>query len=232
MMGTSIPVTRARKPAVKTLTPVESATINKLHAEQQAYEAEARYNNLQSERLVRVKVEEDASADSQRILDFVTEVNDVSVYRAISALSQWRIKAKTPVTIRFNSPGGDLVAGMALYDYIIMVRNEGIVVNTVALGMAASMGGVLLQAGTTRYIAPGAWLMIHEVTADVYGKLSEIADTTKWVERTQDKLAEILAERSIYSKTQIKTKWRKKDWWINADDAVKQGFADEIAFLA
>lgn len=228
-MASSIPATRVRKSAVKILTSVEQATIDKLKAEQHAYEAEAKYNSLQSERLIRVRTEENASADSQRILDFVTEVNDPSVYRAISALSQWRVKAKTPITIRFNTPGGDLVAGMALYDYIILVRNEGIVVNTVALGMAASMGGVLLQAGTTRYIAPGAWIMVHEVSADVYGKLSEIADTTKWVEKTQDKLAEILAERSIYTKAQIKVKWKKRDWWIDAPTAVKVGFADEIA---
>jgi ATP-dependent Clp endopeptidase proteolytic subunit ClpP len=204
--------------------------VEKLHAERDAYAAEAYYNTLQAERLVRVRIEEDASIDHQRILDFVTEVNEASVYRAVHKISEWRVKSKEPITIRFNSPGGDLVSGMALYDYIIMVRNEGITINTVALGMAASMGGILLQAGTRRFIAPGAWLMIHEVTADVFGKLSEIADTTKWVERTQDKLAEILAERSTLTKTQIKNKWRKKDWWLNADEALKLGFVDEIAF--
>jgi len=207
--------------------------IAKFKAEAAAYTAEAEYNLLQSERLMRVRDEEDASTDHNRILDFVVDVTDQSVYRSLQKLSEWRAKSLAPITIRFNTGGGDLISGMALYDYIIMLRNEDVVVNTIALGMVASMGGILFQAGTNRYMSPGAWLMIHELSTFNEGKLSEVKDYTKWLERAQVKMEKILASRSTLSLASIKRRTAKgKDWWLDAEEAVKYGFADSIAFTA
>lgn len=209
---------------------VEEAQIRKFDAETRAYSAEAEYNKLQTERLIRVREEEDADVDHQRILDFVVDVSDGSVYHAIKKLSEWRQKSKEPITVRFNTGGGDIIAGTALYDYIVALRGEGLVVNTVGIGMVASMGSILLQAGTKRSMTPGAWLMIHELQTFNEGKLSEVKDYTKWLERVQLKGDQILAERSILSVAQIRRRTAKgKDWWLDAGEAVKFGFADEIA---
>ena len=206
------------------------AQIDKYKAEAAAFKSEERYNNLQSARLLRVSDDENATLDSQRILDFITDVNDVSVHRAITKLSEWRQKSDRPIVIRFNTPGGDLISGMALYDYIVMLRAEGISVATMATGMCASMGAVLLQAGSPRFVTPNAWFMIHEISSFSEGKLSEIEDETKWLIRAQARFLDILAERSKLSKVEIKKRWRPANgWWMSPEETVEFGFADEIS---
>jgi ATP-dependent protease ClpP protease subunit len=82
-------------------------------------------------------------------------------------------------------------------------------------------------------MSPGAWLMIHELSTFNEGKLSEVKDYTKWLERAQIKMEKILAERSTLSLASIKRRTAKgKDWWLDADEAVKYGFADGVAFTA
>ena len=208
---------------------LEQAQLKKFEAEAGAYLAEQRYNDLQSERLLRVKEEEDADVSNQRILDFVTEVTDSSVYHAIKRLSEWRHRSPEPITIRFNTPGGDIIAGVALYDYVQTLKGESIVVKAEGLGMVASMGAVLLQCGTTRAMSKGCWLMIHELSTYNEGKLSEVKDTTKWLERAQLKLDHILTERSTLTLAQLRRRTSKgKDWWLDAGEALKYGFIDSI----
>lgn len=211
-------------------TQLMQAQIDKYKAEAAAFRSEEAYNNLQSARLKAARRNEKASLDNQRILDFITEVSDASVHRAVTKLGDWRVRSLKPITVRFNSPGGDLISGMALYDYIVMLRQEGIEVTTVATGMCASMAAVLLQAGTKRLVTPNAWFMIHEVSSFSEGKLSEIEDETKWLIRAQSRFLDILAERSKLSKAEIKRRWRPANgWWMTPEETIEMGFADEIA---
>ena len=199
-------------------------------AEREAYVAEAYYHRLQSERLERARAEEDAAVESQRILDFTSEVGYGSARSAINTLAEWRAKDPgKPITVRFLTPGGDAIPGLALYDYIRMLVAEGTPVTTVGIGMAASMGAVLLQAGSTRLVTPSTWVLIHEISSVAAGRLSEMIDEAKWTERVQTRLLDILAEKSTMSKAAIKRKWMRKDWWLNAEETVRLGFADAIA---
>jgi len=209
---------------------LSNAQIDKFKAEAEAFRSEARYNGLQSDRLLRAEADERSTLNNQRIYDFVSEVNEVSVHHCLSRLTEWRNKSKDPIMIRFNTGGGDLISGMALYDYIRGLVDEGIEVTTVAMGMAASMGAVLVQAGSRRYVTPGVWMMIHEVSSFSEGKLSEIEDETRWLTRAQDAILDILAERSTYTKAEIKRKWKVSNgYWMTAQEAVEYGFADAIA---
>ena len=211
------------------LTRVDLARIKKYDAEAEAYIAERKYNDLQAERLIRVRKEEDSSPDSQRILDFASEVTDGSVYRAIGRLTEWRHRSHDPIIVRINSGGGDIISGLALYDHILELRGDGIEVTTIGTGMVASMAGILFQAGSRRLMTPGCWMMIHELSTFNEGKLSEVIDYTKWLERVQADMVKILAERSTLTVAQIKARTAKgKDYWINAEEAVKFGFADGI----
>jgi ATP-dependent protease ClpP protease subunit len=90
------------------------------------------------------------------------------------------------------------------------------------------MGGILLQAGDERVIGKNAHLMIHEISAGAVGKLSEIEDEAKFCAMLSDRLVDILAERSTLTPTQIKRRWKRKDWWLSAEEAVELGFADRI----
>lgn len=201
-----------------------------LEAEARAYTAEARFHDLQVERLERARAEEDAQQDAQRILDFTAEVNYRTVRDAIDTLAQWRQKAPgEPITIRLLTPGGDVIAGMALFDYIRLLVAEGHEVTVIGIGMVASMGAVLLQAGSTRLVTPSCFLMVHEMSVEAGGKLSEVADEAKLAQRMQDRILDILTERCTLTRRTIKKRWERKDWWINAQEAVDLGFADAIA---
>jgi len=215
--------------APKVYTLDEAKTRSAL-AEAKAYEAEARYHNLQADRLERSFEDEVVALDAQRIYDFTGEVSTNTVRHAINELTEWRARdPESPITVRFFTPGGDVLAGLALYDYLRELQRDGIKVTTVAIGMAASMGAILLQAGSTRLVTPNSYIMVHEVSTIALGKLSELKDEQKFTQRIQDRLLEILAERSTLTTRQIRTKWTRKDWWLDAKDAVDVGFADGIA---
>jgi ATP-dependent protease ClpP protease subunit len=79
-----------------------------------------------------------------------------------------------------------------------------------------------------RVMGPNAFLLIHEVSAGTSGKLSEMSDNIDFWKRQEAKLLKILAERSKMTVTQIKRKWHKTDWWLDADQAIVLGFADTI----
>jgi len=207
----------------------QEARVKALLAEAKAYEAEARYHNLQSDRLDRAAEDESITLDEQRIYDFSGEVSFTSVRNTINDLTEWRARSTDPIVVRFFTPGGDVLAGLALFDYLRELQRDGIEVTTVAIGMAASMGAILLQAGGKRLVTPSSYLMVHEIATVALGKLSEIKDEQKFSERIQNRLLDILAERSTMSARQIKTRWSRRDWWLDAQESVDIGFADAIA---
>lgn len=203
------------------------AEIEKVRGEIKETSAKRRFLDLQIESEERAREDADATTHGQRIYDFVGEVSESSAKKAILYLSNWRAKGLEPITIRFFSPGGDVIAGLALYDYMIALRNEGIIINTHCLGWTASMAGVLLQAGTNRFVGPNAFMLIHEVGTYASGTVSEIEDEAKFTKRLQDRILSILASRATLSERQIAVKWKRKDWWLDADEMLALGLADK-----
>lgn len=170
-----------------------------------------------------------SSADSARVYTFYEAVKSASVERCMEELGIWsRRDPGQDIKIILNSPGGNVLDGLALYDYIQQLRGDGHKIEVVGLGMAASMGGILLQAGDIRTMGKNSWMLIHEVSSGAIGNLSEIEDEVEFIKRLQNGLVEILAERSHLTATQIKRKWKKKDWWLSAGEALELGFIDGI----
>jgi ATP-dependent Clp endopeptidase proteolytic subunit ClpP len=160
---------------------------------------------------------------------FYDGVNWDSVKAAIGDLNVLsRRHAGQPLTIVLNSPGGTVLPGLALYDHIRDLSARGHHITTKVRGMAASMGGILLQAGDTRVVGPEALVLIHEVSAGTIGKVSEMQDRVNFSKLLWDKLAKILARRSKMSAEEIQKATYKFDWWISAEEAVEKGFADQI----
>lgn len=150
-------------------------------------------------------------------------------------LDQAKAVEPSPIEIVFFSPGGSITDGMALYDYIQTVRRAGHHVTTSCIGMAASMAGILLQAGDTRAMSRESWLMIHEASFGSSGKTSAIEDRVEWVKKQQDRILDIFAERAKTSnadkpiaRSTIKRNWNRKDWWISSEEALKDGLVDEL----
>lgn len=194
-------------------------------------DAEARLNTVEAESLEMDVAEYRAEAQRHGIYHFVGAVGEDSVKSCIEKLDQWsRRDPGCDFTLVLNTPGGDVIDGLALYDFITqdLRENRGHKVTTVTRGYAASMGGILLQAGDKRLVGRNAYVMIHEVASGAIGKLSELEDEYKFVKRIANRLVGILAERSTLTEKQIKGRWERKDWWLDSKEVIDLGFADEV----
>lgn len=160
---------------------------------------------------------------------FVGEVSSKSVDACMDQLTIWmRTRPGEPIEIQFNSPGGSVVDGLALWDFIQTLKVKGHHITTSAIGYAASMAGILLQAGDARVIGRESWLMIHETSFGVYGKFGEVADRTDWIKRVQLRILDIFASRSTLSAEEIGDLWERKDWWLDSTECLELGFVDQI----
>lgn len=167
---------------------------------------------------------------NNRVYDFTGVVHAETTERAIQTISRWKRQSSDPITVRISSPGGSVIDGLGLYDFLLGVRESGIEIRTVVLGIAASMACILLQAGTKRVVGPKSRILIHEIQAEHEGKLSlsDMEDQTKLFEVINKDLYAILAERSKVTVKEIETKAKRRDWWLSATEVVAKGFADEI----
>lgn len=133
------------------------------------------------------------------------------------------------ITLKINSPGGSVSAGMAIYD--VMKYGIKCDVRTVAIGTAASMGAFLLAAGTKgkRYATPSAKIMIHQPLGGVQGQATDICLVANHLENIKKELAEILAEAC--SKTTKKLlRDMERDNWKSSSEAKEYGLIDHVGF--
>lgn len=167
--------------------------------------------------------------NDSRTVYFLGEVNSSSVARAMDSLTEFSLTDPgCDIDFIINSPGGEITEGLALFDHIQILKRRGHLVTTMALGEAASMGGVLLQAGTIRAMSKESWLMLHEAAFGGRGKTFEMEDRVEFVKRVQGRLLDIFAARSTMDRDAIKSKWERRDWWLSSDDALAAGFIDEV----
>lgn len=160
---------------------------------------------------------------------FDQPVRPDSAKACMDQLTVWeRTEPGCALEIRFLSPGGSIIDGMALYDYIQRLRRAGHKVTTVAYGMAASMAGILLQAGDVRIMTKESWLLIHEASFVAGGSMGNVEDTVEWVKKIQQRILAIFAERSHLTKRQVEARWKRKDWWLSSDEALALGLVDEV----
>lgn len=133
---------------------------------------------------------------------------------------------KKDISLYINSPGGSVTAGMALYDTMQHVKPA---VATICVGMAASMGAVLLSAGAKgkRFILPNAEVMIHQPLGGTEGQASDIAITAKHILKIRENLNKILSKNTGNPLSQIE-KDTDRDFFMSAEEAKKYGIIDEI----
>ena len=136
------------------------------------------------------------------------------------------IEPDKEITLYINSPGGDVSAGLAIFDTMRFIKPD---VATVCLGTAASMAAVLLCAGTRgrRAILPHARVMLHQPLGSVKGQAADMAIAVREVERRKQELYGILAERTGQPLDKL-TADADRDFWLSADEAVAYGMADLV----
>ena len=172
-------------------------------------------------------------AEDWYTLTFMGPVDRQSTLQAVGNLMIIAEKAQNDDRgIRFilNSPGGSIMDGLMIFDTLLGIREAGIPVETGCYGIAASMGGVLLQAGDHRWMGRNAWLMIHNAAFGVQGKTYMVEDELELSERLEEQIKEIYEVRSGGRLTgaKIEEEWYRKDWWLSAPEALKLGAIDEI----
>jgi len=134
--------------------------------------------------------------------------------------------AKKDVSIYINSPGGSVTAGLAIYDTIQFLKCD---VATYCVGQAASMGAVLLAAGTAgkRFALPNARIMIHQPWGGVQGQASDISIQAKEILRLRERINEILAHHTRKDIDVIASD-TDRDFFMSAKDAREYGLVDEV----
>ena len=162
-----------------------------------------------------------------RIIMLCDEVNDATASLVVSQLLF--LESEDPnkdIYLYINSPGGSVTAGMAIYDTMQYIKCD---VNTVCVGMAASMGAFLLAGGTKgkRMILPNAEVMIHQPLGGAKGQATEIEIAAKHILHTKEKLTRILSENSGQS-YDVMLNACERDNWLTADEAVNFGLVDKI----
>lgn len=133
---------------------------------------------------------------------------------------------KKDISIYINTPGGSVTAGMAIYDTMQYVKAD---VRTICVGMAASMGAVLLAAGKKgkRIALPNSEILLHQVMGGVEGQAIEVEITARHIVKIKDKLNQILAKHTGKPINKIETD-TDRDFYLTAVEAKEYGLIDEI----
>jgi len=134
--------------------------------------------------------------------------------------------SEADISIYINSPGGEVYAGLAIYDTMRMIRPQ---VKTLCLGMAASMAAVILAAGTPgkRFSLPNARIMIHQGSAGFRGNVPDIEIAARETLTLTTKLTEILAQHTGQPFDKVKAD-TQRDYYLTGDDAKEYGLVDEV----
>ena len=133
---------------------------------------------------------------------------------------------KKDISMYINSPGGSVSAGLGIIDTMNHIKPD---VRTVCVGLAASMGSVILSQGTKgkRGILPNAEVMIHQPWGGIQGQASDIEITARHILKTRERLNKMLAKASGRPLSQIE-KDTDRDFFMTAEESVKYGLVDEI----
>lgn len=136
------------------------------------------------------------------------------------------VDSEKDISIYFNTPGGSVYAGLGIYDTMQYINPE---INTICTGMAASMGAVLLTAGSKgrRSALPHSRVMIHQPMGGAQGQASDIEITAREIKKLKNELYDILAKHSGNSFEKIE-KDSDRDYWMTAKEALEYGMIDEI----
>ena len=162
-----------------------------------------------------------------RIIFLSDEVNDTTASLVVAQLLF--LEAEDPdkdIHLYINSPGGSVTAGMAIYDTMQYIKPD---VSTICMGMAASMGAFLLNAGAKgkRFALPNSEIMIHQPLGGAKGQATDIEIHAKWILKIKERLNKILSERTGQPIEKIQED-TERDNFMSAQEAKEYGLIDEV----
>jgi ATP-dependent Clp protease protease subunit len=155
------------------------------------------------------------------------QVDDDSAKHVVDRLMYLDALGTEDIQLYINSPGGYVTSGFAIYDCIKALKSN---VSTICTGFAASMGSIILSAGTKgkRFIQPHARVMIHQPSGGARGQASDIEITAKEILLTKELSAQILAD-NCGQKFEKVMKDFNRDHWMGAEESVEYGIVDKVS---
>ncbi len=163
----------------------------------------------------------------ERIIMLSDEVNDVTASLVVAQMLYLdSVDPDKDIQLYINSPGGSVTSGFAIYDTMQHVKAD---VQTICVGMAASMGAFLLAAGAKgkRFALPNSEIMIHQPLGGAQGQVTDLKIRTEWYMKTKNKLNTILSERTGQPLEKIERDV-ERDFFMSAEEAKAYGLVDEI----
>jgi ATP-dependent Clp protease protease subunit len=161
-----------------------------------------------------------------RIIHVVGEIDMEMAQSIVAQLLYLAAESDEDIQLYINSPGGSISAGMAIYDTMQYIKPD---VATVAVGMAASMGSVILSGGAKgkRYILPHAEVLIHQAMGGAEGQSSDVEIAARQLKKSKDMLNQILSQNSgqPLEKVQQDT---DRDYWMTGQEVVDYGLVDKV----
>jgi ATP-dependent Clp protease protease subunit len=130
------------------------------------------------------------------------------------------------IKLYINSPGGSVTAGLAIYDTMQYIKPD---VSTISIGLSASMGALILAAGTKgkRYALPNSEILLHQVAGGARGQATEIEITAKQILKIKERMNKILAKHTGQPLSKI-SKDTDRDFYLTADEAKEYGIIDKV----
>ena len=162
-----------------------------------------------------------------RIVFLGEEVTDISANLIVAQLLFLESEdANKDIHLYINSPGGSVVAGMAIYDTMQYIKCD---VSTICMGMAASMGAFLLAGGKKgkRYALPNSEIMIHQPSGGARGQATEIQIAAEQILKSKKKLNEMLAANTGKS-LEVIERDTERDFYMSAKEALEYGIIDNV----
>lgn len=162
-----------------------------------------------------------------RIIFLGTTIDDTVANLVIAQLLFLESQDKTKdIKLYINSPGGSVTAGLAIYDAMQYVKPD---VSTICVGLAASMGAVLLAAGAQgkRFSLPNSEVMIHQVLGGVQGQATDIKIHAERILKIKDRLNDILAKHTGQKKSKVEVD-TERDYFLDPNEAMDYGLIDKV----
>ena len=160
----------------------------------------------------------------ERIIFLCEEITDQTANIIIAQLLFLASQAEDDIWLYINSPGGSVTAGLAIYDTMNYIKPQ---VNTLCMGLAASMAAFILSSGHKRYALPNSEIMIHEPATGFQGNASDIFNHTRWLEKIKHRVDEILAKNTKHNLAEIEEA-TIRDHFMDSKEALAFNIIDEI----
>jgi ATP-dependent Clp protease, protease subunit len=164
-----------------------------------------------------------ADVDSEHSLSLMRLVRKIDVKLRTEHIARDSAEQR-PIWLHIHSHGGSLFSGFSLADQLTAVKSP---IYSVVEGISASAATLISMACTKRYILPNSFMLIHQLSGFLWGKHEDFRDEMSMQTKAMERLVQFYLKRSKLTEEEIRSRLTR-DYWIDADTCVAEGFADEI----